>query len=402
MEKFFFGDAELLVLNKGDGFSFLGGDIKGMKVEPSSLFTVKAKNTDTKEIFWLEGKGGWSKATAETKGDKTLFTLSDNEAFLGLTVKITFKTEGRALLIDTEVENKNDTLSVLDITYPVPTLSADHFDVFYPQASGCVAKDAGNKGLTYGNPYPEHHACMQYFAAYNEVGGLYIGIEDPTASTKHFIVKAENGKVRFYPYFYAPGGGKPANSFKLAGVCRLEAFEGDWYEASQIYARFVKSECKWLPELGEKIDFSVSYAKNAQVAVVKKGSTLTADGVAAAKIAVENGSAGATVAEETLKATKINKVTAQVDALGEVLSGASDVAVIDITMAQSVVGKGAYADLQILDGASYGDEIFAVGLRKDSDLKAELDAFLKAKYADGTLAALAEKYSVGLNTEALK
>ncbi|MBQ8409226.1 MAG: transporter substrate-binding domain-containing protein [Clostridia bacterium] len=155
-------------------------------------------------------------------------------------------------------------------------------------------------------------------------------------------------------------------------------------------------------ELDQEIDFSVSYAKNAQVAVVKKGSTLTADGVKDAKIAVENGSAGATVAEETIKGTNINKVTAMVDALSEVLAGTSDVAIIDITMAQSVVGKGSYADLQILDGASYGDEIFAVGLRKGSDLKAELDAFLKAKYADGTLTALAEKYSVGLNTDALK
>ena len=155
-------------------------------------------------------------------------------------------------------------------------------------------------------------------------------------------------------------------------------------------------------DLGQQIDFSVSYAKNAQVAVVKKGSTLTADGVKNAKIAVENGSAGATVAEETIKGTKINKVTAMVDALGEVLAGTSEVAIIDITMAQSVVGKGAYEDLQILEGASYGDEIFAVGLRKGSDLKAELDAFLKAKYADGTLAALAEKYNVGLNTDALK
>ena len=155
-------------------------------------------------------------------------------------------------------------------------------------------------------------------------------------------------------------------------------------------------------ELGQQIDFSVSYAKNAQVAVVKKGSTLTADGVKDAKIAVENGSAGATVADETIKGTQINKVTDMVSALGEVLAGTSDVAIIDITMAQSVVGKGAYADLEILDGASYGDEIFAVGLRKGSDLKAELDAFLKAKYADGTLAALAEKYNVGLNTDALK
>ena len=85
------------------------------------------------------------------------------------------------------------------------------------------------------------------------------------------------------------------------------------------------------------------------------------------------GSAGATVADETIKGTKVNKVTAMVDALNEVLAGTSDVAIIDITMAQSVVGKGAYADLQILDGASYGDEIFAVGLRKGSDLKVELD-----------------------------
>ena len=155
-------------------------------------------------------------------------------------------------------------------------------------------------------------------------------------------------------------------------------------------------------ELGEQIDFSVSYAKNAQVAVVKKGSTLTADSVKNAKIAVENGSAGATVAQETIKGTNINKVTAMVDALNEVLAGTSDVAIIDITMAQSIIGKGTYADLQVLDGASYGDEIFAVGLRQGSDLKEELDAFLKAKYADGTMTALAEKYNVGLNTDALK
>ena len=32
----------------------------------------------------------------------------------------------------------------------------------------------------------------------------------------------------------------------------------------------------------------------------------------------------------------------------------------------------------------------------------ETDEFLKAKYADGSLEKLAEKYTVGLNTEALK
>ncbi|MBQ8301957.1 MAG: transporter substrate-binding domain-containing protein [Clostridia bacterium] len=154
-------------------------------------------------------------------------------------------------------------------------------------------------------------------------------------------------------------------------------------------------------DLGKEIDFSVSYAKNAQVAVVKADSNITTkDQIKAARVAVEDGSAGQTQAVEN-GMTTINPVAAQVDALNEVTAGTSDVAIIDITMAQSVVGKGDYADLKIVDGVSYGDEVFAVGLRKGSDLKAKLDAFLKEKYADGTMAALAEKYSVGINTEAL-
>ena len=155
-------------------------------------------------------------------------------------------------------------------------------------------------------------------------------------------------------------------------------------------------------ELGEQIDFSTSYAKNSQVVVVKKGSTITKDGVKDAKIAVEGGSAGAIVAEETIKGTNINKVGAMVDAVNEVKAGTSDVAIIDFTMAKNVIGKGEYTDLEILEGAKYGDEIFAVGLRQGSDLKAKLDAFLKAKYADGTLTELAEKYNIDLNADALK
>ena len=155
-------------------------------------------------------------------------------------------------------------------------------------------------------------------------------------------------------------------------------------------------------ELGKEIDFSVSYAKNAQVAVVKTDSTIaTKDAIKTAKVAVENGSAGNTVATDE-GMTNVQPVTAQIDALNEVKAGTSDVAIIDITMAQSVVGKGEYAGLKIVDGISYGDEIFAVGLRKGSDLKAKLDAFLKAKYADGTITTLAEKYSVGINVDALK
>ena len=145
-------------------------------------------------------------------------------------------------------------------------------------------------------------------------------------------------------------------------------------------------------ELGTKIDFSTAYAKNAQVVVVKKGSTLTKDGLANAAVAVENGSAGADVADDIIKPKTVNKLAKQLDALNEVLAGTSEAAVIDLTMAQSKLGKGAYADLVVLEGAQYNDEVFAVGLRQGSDLKAELDKFLAEKYADGTMAKLSAKY----------
>ena len=145
-------------------------------------------------------------------------------------------------------------------------------------------------------------------------------------------------------------------------------------------------------KLGKQISFSTAYAKNAQVVVAKKGSTITKDGLADLTVAVERGSAGATVADETIKPKTVVKLDKQLDALYEVANGASDVAVIDLTMAQSKLGKGEFANLQVVDGAQYSDEVFAVGLRKKSNLTAELNKFLAAKYADGTMDALSEKY----------
>lgn len=154
-------------------------------------------------------------------------------------------------------------------------------------------------------------------------------------------------------------------------------------------------------DLAADMDFSVSYARNAQVAVVKNDSTIaTKDQIKTASVAVETGSAGNKMATAE-GMTNIVPVTAQVDALNEVVAGTSQVALIDLTMAQSVVGTGSYANLKIVPNVEYGAEVFAVGIRKDSDVKAKLDAFLKAKYADGSLAALAQKYNVVLNTEAL-
>ena len=157
-------------------------------------------------------------------------------------------------------------------------------------------------------------------------------------------------------------------------------------------------------KLGKEIDFSTAYAKNAQVVVVKSGSSFTKNDIGTMTIAVEKGSAGAAVADEIATAKNVNKVTKQLDALSEVLAGTSDAALIDLTMAQSVLGKGIYEGLELLEGAQYGEEVFAVGLRQGSDLKAALDAFLAEKYEDGTMATLSAKYdnAIVINEAAFK
>ena len=106
---------------------------------------------------------------------------------------------------------------------------------------------------------------------------------------------------------------------------------------------------------------------------------------------MEAGSAGE--AEATAIGLAVNAVQNQAAALMEVAAGTSDAAVIDALMAAAMVGEGtSYANLGYT--LPLNEEEYGVGFRKNSDLAAELDAFLAAFAADGKLEPLAEKYGV--------
>ena len=111
-------------------------------------------------------------------------------------------------------------------------------------------------------------------------------------------------------------------------------------------------------------------------------------------VAVENGSAGQSAAEEA-GVKNIVLVQDQGAALMEVAAGTSDACVIDITMANAMTGEGtSYADLT--SGISLTSEEYGVAFRKESDLTAKFNEFMDKIAADGTLQALADKYSLTL------
>ena len=141
-----------------------------------------------------------------------------------------------------------------------------------------------------------------------------------------------------------------------------------------------------------------AYAKNAQVVVVKEGTdyTSTAD-LAGKTVVAEAGSAGETaIAEDAglAQADYISK-SVQTDCLMEVAAGTADAAVLDLTLANAMIGQGTdYADLKIVD--ELNAEEYGVAFRKGSDAAAAVDAAFDELKADGTMKALADKYDLAL------
>lgn len=144
----------------------------------------------------------------------------------------------------------------------------------------------------------------------------------------------------------------------------------------------------------EKVDFSYNYMENKQVVVVKADSKIAKAEDLKGKLGVaESGSAGETYAKE-FKDTTFKGFIKQTDCLFEVNAGTADFAVLDAQLAKSMVGKGDYANLSIVEELSSDVEYYAIGFEKGSELTAKVNAELEKLGADGTIETLAKKYGV--------
>ena len=141
-----------------------------------------------------------------------------------------------------------------------------------------------------------------------------------------------------------------------------------------------------------------AYAKNAQVVVMKADAdySSTAD-LVGKTIVAEAGSAGesAISEDESLSQADYVSKSVQTDCLMEVAAGTADAAVLDLTLATAMIGEGTdYANLAIKD--ELNAEEYGAAFRKDSDAADAVNAAFDELKADGTLQALADKYSLTL------
>lgn len=211
---------------------------------------------------------------------------------------------------------------------------------------------------------------------------------------------------------YAPMNFKDANGnwtgfdteFALAvaeklGV-KVEFIEIEWSgKIMELESKAI--DCVWngmtiTDEVKNGMNVTDPYVVNAQVIVMAKDKVAdykTVEDLKDLKFVAEAGSAGeAAIKDAGYEATG---VLTQADALMEVSSGAADACVIDITMANAMTGEGtSYANLAA--GIALTSEDYGIGFRKNSDVTAEVNKIIDELIADGTLTALAEKYSLTL------
>ena len=156
-------------------------------------------------------------------------------------------------------------------------------------------------------------------------------------------------------------------------------------------------------ERADKVDFTYAYLDNAQCVVVKKDALAnytSAASLAGKKATAETGSAGESYAKSVTTVEIVGK-TSQMDTFAEVKAGSADFAVVDVLLAEELVGKGNYTDLTIVDAIQIDKEVYSIGCRKGSDFDEKINEALVELLNEGKLEELADKYGVTITKDLL-
>lgn len=241
------------------GVSVTDGTFGGLRILPSPLFVMQYAPVSVHTVRQAQPMAGMTSVSSADGWDTVRrvcldallqFWFSGPGGIGDMTVLLTGHIDEDGISWRCEVINNNPDYSVHEITYPTPTVSGCPLHFFLPDCSGRAIADAGTRGFGGRWDYPGHNMAMQYFAFWGEAGGIYLGVHDPDACMKTFDVRIGEDRGKLDLIFPAIGIGCSANSFVMGGVMRWEVLGGDWYDAAMIYARFVRTEAKWLPVKG--------------------------------------------------------------------------------------------------------------------------------------------------------
>ncbi|WP_169853022.1 DUF6259 domain-containing protein [Anaerohalosphaera lusitana] len=210
------------------------------------------------EILWELGQ------TLEREMSEQLLEDGDAVGREDMEVICRAEVDQEGCYLDLEVDNTSQNWSLHDVVFPYVNLgqlgeSLDDDYILTPETSGRVTPKPLLSGLQLRHwgktvdylPYPSAGAPFQAFAYWDKTGGIYLSPEDPHGSTKFLGASSAAGgdSVEIKVKWAVPDATIPGNDFKQPGGFRMQFFEGDWFDAAQIYKEWVFSDTVWNPDL---------------------------------------------------------------------------------------------------------------------------------------------------------
>ena len=245
------GKYELEIFSDGTKAYVKGGKFGEMLLTETPLFCAALRNTVTGESVEISSASEYGEVAIKEYGAKREFCFRDPPGVPGLTISVYCHPDENGVSWETEVGNASGAWSVMKISYPLPAVTAPAYALFLPYGCGKVVENAEKATFVESHNYLGLQFTMSYFAAYGRKGGIYYAVEDELAATKDIKVECAGGKTSVSVGFFGINAGEPANSFKLFGRARWRYFDGDWYDATKLYADFIVKKAKWLPSIGE-------------------------------------------------------------------------------------------------------------------------------------------------------
>lgn len=181
-----------------------------------------------------------------------------------------------------------------------------------------------------------------------------------------------------------------------------EFVEINW-DAKEVELNAKNIDCIWngmtiTDERKANMSVSNPYMTNKQVMVAKADKAESyKESAKDALVVAEAGSAGEELAtgDAFFADANFTAVDSMAKALMDVASGTSDIAIVDYVTSIGSIGEGTdFEDLVVVDAADFSPEEYGIAFRKGSDVTAKVNEVISELVADGTLAAIAEKYKL--------
>lgn len=192
------------------------------------------------------------------EGATTRFAIEWSQAAsasvpLAFAVRSEMKLTGRRLSMSLSLSNRSPEVVVLQVLFPqlaLKRLERGRDTSVEPYGFGGCRRDPVRRNASYSGMYPSRWATMQFGAYYDAEGGAYFAAEDPEAQVKEFSIRGQNGQLLTSSRWYAGNAGQGGNHFAITGKAVVEAFTGDWFDAGQIYKRWLAAAAPWFPKRG--------------------------------------------------------------------------------------------------------------------------------------------------------